>query len=118
MGSVSALHDRFVLIVEDEPLVALDLADEVMSSGGRSLVARTAGEALRALATMKFAVAIIDHQLGDEDASPVIQRLEKLQTPFIIYSGYDGAAAWGDARVLRKPAARQHLVQSISDLIR
>jgi DNA-binding NtrC family response regulator len=117
MGSVSALRGRFVLVVEDESLVALDIADEVSANGGHPLVAGTVQAALAALSRVKFAVAIVDHRLRGEDASEIIRRLEKLQIPFVIHSGYEDVAAWANAPVVRKPALRQHLIQTVSDLL-
>jgi CheY-like chemotaxis protein len=93
MGSVSALRGRVILIVEDEPLIALDMAEQVAAHGAHAMVANTVEEALSALARVKFAVAIIDHRLGREDASEVIRRLEQLQTPFLIHSGYGWRSA-------------------------
>jgi DNA-binding NtrC family response regulator len=94
MGSVSALRGRTVLIVEDETLIALDIAQEISAHGAHAMMVSTVAQALGALGKTKFAVAIIDHRLGREDASQVIQRLEKLQIPFVIHSGYDEVAAW------------------------
>ena len=117
MGSVSALSERTVLIVEDETLIALDIAQEFSAHGAHAVMVSTVEQALGALAKAKFAVAIVDHRLGREDASEVIQRLAKLQIPFVIHSGYDEVAAWANAPVVHKPALRQHLIQTVSDLL-
>jgi DNA-binding response OmpR family regulator len=117
MGSVSALRGRTVLIVEDEPLIALDVAEEVSAHGASPVIANTACDALAALSRSKFAAAIVDHRLGHEDASEVIRRLEKLQIPFVIHSGYDEVGASTNAPVVQKPAIRQHLIQTVSDLL-
>jgi DNA-binding NtrC family response regulator len=117
MGSVSALRGRFVLIVEDEALIALDIAEEVSAHGAHACVTSTVCEALSALSRLKFAVAIVDHRLRGEDASEVIRRLEKLEIPFLIYSGYEEIEAWVGVPVVRKPAVRHHLMQTLSDLL-
>jgi hypothetical protein len=64
-----------------------------------------------------FAVAIIDHRLGDDDAREVIRRLEKLQIPYVIYSGCSDDPAWANAPVVQKPATREHLIQTVTDLL-
>ena len=117
MGSVSALRGRTVLIVEDECLIALDVADEISANGAQAVIAGSLEQALAALSSLKFGAAIIDHRLGRDDASEVIRRLEKLQVPFLIHSGYDELPAWANAPVVRKPAIRQHLMQTLSDLL-
>jgi DNA-binding response OmpR family regulator len=118
MGSVSALRGRVVLIVEDEPLVALDIAEEVSAHGAHSLIVSTVQEALGALKRVKCAAAIVDQVFGAEDATEVFRVLEKLQTPFVIYSGYDEIDAWDGMPVIRKPAVRDHLMQAVIDLVR
>lgn len=117
MGSVSALRGRSVLIVEDEGLIALDVAAEISANGGHAVIANRVEEALAALSRTKFALAIVDFRLGAQDASDVIRQLEKLQIPFLIYSGCDEIAAGAKAPIVRKPAVRQHLMQTISDLL-
>jgi CheY-like chemotaxis protein len=117
MGSASELRGRTVLVVEDECLIALDIAEQLAAAGARTVVAGTSQQALTALTRMKFAAAIVDHRLGDDDACEVIRRLEKLQIPFLIHSGYEEIEAWANAPVVAKPAAREHLIQTVADLI-
>lgn len=115
MGSASALLGRAVLILEDEPLIAMDIAAQVSASGAHSVVTNTVQQALSALVRIKFAAAVIDYRLGDGTAWVVIQRLKDSQIPFVIYSGDEGASASGP--VVSKPAIEGHLVQAISELL-
>jgi CheY-like chemotaxis protein len=46
MGSVNPLMDRSVLIVEDEPLIALDLHDALHEAGASILAATNVKDAL------------------------------------------------------------------------
>jgi DNA-binding NtrC family response regulator len=117
LGSVSALRGRTVLIVEDEYLIALDVAEQISAAGAHAVIANSPEQALSALTRKKFAVAIIDHRLGDDDAGDVIRRLEKLQVPFVIYSGCGDDSAWANAPVVRKPATSEHLIQTVTDLL-
>jgi CheY-like chemotaxis protein len=117
MGSVSALRGRTVLVVEDECLIALDIVEQLSTAGAEAVVTRSVEQALGALARLKFAAAIVDHRLSDGDAYEVIRRLEKLQIPFLIHSGYEEVEAWANAPVVRKPATRGHLIQTVSDLL-
>jgi DNA-binding response OmpR family regulator len=117
VGSVSALRGRTVLIVEDEPLLALDIAEEVSANGAQAVVANGVQEALSALSRVRFAIAIVDHRLRGEDAAQVIRRLKDLQTPLVIYTGYDVVAASAGAPVVHKPATTQHLMQTVCDLL-
>lgn len=117
MSSASPMRGRFLLIVEDEPLIALDVAEEISACGGRTVVVSSVRDALSALSRVKFAAAIVDHRLGPDDASEVIRRLELLQTPYVIHTGYEEVESWARVPVVRKPAVSQHLMQTVSDLI-
>lgn len=50
-------------------------------------------------------------------ASFIAGRTCPAQVPFVIYSGYDEVEAWVGAPVVRKPAVRQHLMQTVSNLL-
>jgi hypothetical protein len=49
MGTLSALRSRVVLIIENEPLVSLEVAEAITAHGGFSLVVSTAQEGVNAL---------------------------------------------------------------------
>jgi DNA-binding NtrC family response regulator len=77
-----------ILIVEDEPYIALDLAFAVEDAGGRP-VGPVAGvrEALALLETNEVAAAILDFNLSDGDILPVVERLAALGLPMILQTG-------------------------------
>ena len=98
-----------VLIVEDEPIVAM-LAEDLLDSIG-CIVAGTAAtiaEAQRAIETILFDVALIDINLDGEDGLFVADALKARRIPYIITSGYGAeglAPGHPDAPVLAKPYA-------------
>ena len=98
-----------VLIVEEEPIVALDLACAVEAAGARVVgpVASTA-EALRLLADATVDAAIIDVQLEDRDITPVAIALIERHVPFVVHSGTglpdELAREHPDLPLLMKPA--------------
>jgi DNA-binding response OmpR family regulator len=56
-----------VLIVEDNPLLALDLAEEVRAAGGEVVgIAEAGGEGARLLVLLKPDVALLDVELADD----------------------------------------------------
>jgi CheY-like chemotaxis protein len=77
-----------VLIVEDEPIVALSLAYAVEAAGAIVIgpVASTA-EALDLIARSPIDAAIVDVQLEDRDITPVAIALMERQVPFVVHSG-------------------------------
>jgi CheY-like chemotaxis protein len=77
-----------ILIVEDEPLISMMLEDFLMSLGHQvSAICETVGEALQAVDTMTFDVAILDVNLKGESVWPVATRLREKSIPFVLASG-------------------------------
>jgi DNA-binding response OmpR family regulator len=58
-----------VLVVEDEPLVGLDLVDMLEAAGAHVLCAKRAGEAISSLDRFQITAAALDINLGDHDCS-------------------------------------------------
>src|ERR1700741_3608427 len=99
---------RSILIVEDEPLIAMMLED-FLESLGHAVVAvcETVDDALERIDKGGFDVAIIDVQLKDgKRVWPVADRLAAEGTPFVIATGghvEPPPAAHASAPVLSKP---------------
>jgi CheY-like chemotaxis protein len=78
-----------ILIVDDEPMLALDIASEVELAGYRVVgPATNVAAALALLRTEGCDAAILDVNLGREDAGPIAQALKELCIPFVVVSGY------------------------------
>jgi CheY-like chemotaxis protein len=90
-----------VLIVEDDPIIALDFEDTILGLGVTQV--RTAGNVAKALdmiADRTPDFALLDVSLIREKSFAVAERLEALQIPFAFVTGY-GAD-------VRLPAAFAH----------
>jgi CheY-like chemotaxis protein len=80
---------RDVLIVEDDPIIALDFEDTILGLGAKEV--RTAGNVARALEIIAERVpdfALLDVSLIREKSFAVAERLEALQIPFVFITGY------------------------------
>ena len=99
---------RSILIVEDEPLIAMMLED-FLDSLGHSIVGtcETVEEALSKVDQGGFDVAIVDVQLKNgEHIWPVADRLAQQGIPFVLATGgliEPPPALHADAPVLSKP---------------
>jgi len=110
VGSVNPLLGRSVLIVEDEPLIALEL---------HSALPTTIKEAVALIARAQFCAAIVDVNRGGHDCSSICAALTKRSIPFMFYTGYSNAApllAWPQAPVVNKSANGRTLVDAIAQL--
>ena len=80
--------DTNVLVVEDESLIAEDIAEWVKAAGGRVIgPARTVAKALELIGATPIDAAILDAHLADRDVTPVARLLLSRNVPLIVYSG-------------------------------
>ena len=104
---------RRVMIVEDEALVALVLADH-LTEFGLSVVGPCASvaEATAALEANDLDAAILDVNLGKELVYPVAELLSDRGIPFVFVTGYGPESIdnrFAHAAVLEKPVERDFL---------
>jgi CheY-like chemotaxis protein len=97
-----------VLIVEDDPIIALDLEDTILGFGVKTV--RTAASVARALdmiADRPPDFALLDVGLVREKTFAVAERLDALKIPFVFVTGYGADArlppALADKPRLPKP---------------
>ena len=69
-----SLRGRTILIVEDEPLVALDVAETIKRAGASVLLAHTLKDGLRLADHADLSAAVLDFGLIDGQASELCQR--------------------------------------------
>ena len=92
-----------VLIVEDDPIIALDLEDTILGFGVKTV--RTAASVAKALELIEQRspdFALLDVGLIREKSFAVAERLEALKIPFAFVTGY-GAEARLPAAFANKP---------------
>lgn len=79
---------RNILIVEDEPLIAMMLEDFLLSLGHQvRATCDSVAEALKAIQDGDFDLAILDVNLKGESVWPVAAELRDREIPFILASG-------------------------------
>jgi CheY-like chemotaxis protein len=79
---------HIILIVEDEPLIAMMLEDFLLSLGHEVRgTCESVGEALKAIEAEDFDLAILDVNLKGENVWPVAAELRGRSIPFILASG-------------------------------
>ena len=114
-----SLEGRSILIVEDEPLIVMDITQAFEATGAALTTTNTLKHALILVEHDGLSGAILDHALRDGDSSPLCARLKERGIPFMIYSGFttrEGACK--GALHISKPAAEGALVAAMEGLIR
>jgi DNA-binding NtrC family response regulator len=115
---MSKLNGRSILIVEDEPLISLEIAQAFRKVGALVTITSTLKQALTLVEHDGLAVAILDHVLRDGDSSRLYQRLTERCIPFVIYSGFnevEGACKAGP--LITKPATADAVVATAEGLL-
>lgn len=79
-----------VLVVEDDPFIALDLVEQLTQASYQTVgPASTVADALKLVESEVIEAAVLDVNLGRETAEPIAVELRRLAVPFICVSGYD-----------------------------
>lgn len=113
------LRGRSILVVEDEPLIVMDITLAFEHTGVEMTTTNTLRHALLLVEHDGLAAAILDHALPDGDSSLLCARLKERNIPFMIYSGFarvEGACQ--GALHISKPATGAVLVAALEGLIR
>ena len=110
-----------ILIVEDEPFIALTLED-MLDELGFALVGTVSSvtEALEIAGREQVDCALLDVNLGSEKIDPVADLLARRGCPFIFTTGYGRSgipAAHSERPVLQKPFRMDDLSNVLKDTI-
>ena len=113
------LQGQRILLVEDDPLTALQLQEALDSAGAEIAVATTLHEA-NELSGGNLAAAVLDVNLDGEMSQEVAERLIARKVPVVFATGYDAATILPEhlraVPTLQKPIDTGALVQKLLEL--
>ena len=114
------LSGKRVLLVEDEPIIAMFVEDILVDLGyvvvGPALSAAAAEKLAR---NELFDAALLDINLGDGPSFPIATILRERSIPFSFATGYGSTgvpADLGQVSVLAKPYTRESLAETLDTL--
>ena len=114
----ACLAGRSILIVEDEPLIALGIAEEFRSAGASVITAQRLQDGLRLAGHPDLSAAVLDFGLSDGEGTALCELLTKRRVPFVLHTGYDHLHESCHAGVLiAKPAAPAKLVAAVARIL-
>ena len=112
-----------ILLLEDEPLILMDLEFAAQDQECEALTASCVDEALTAISDRKadISVAVLDVSLGgDSTCLPVAEELDTLGVPYILHSGdldrHEEKIRQLDAELMAKPACADKVIQTALNL--
>jgi len=108
-----------ILLLEDEPLILMDLEFAAEDLNAKPLLASTAKEALDLIAAHagSLTAAVLDVSLGGgETCFPVAKELESRGIPFILHSGdldrHDETVRTLNAALVAKPSPANEVIMA------
>jgi len=112
----------WILVVDDEPLIALDLEETFREAGAQVIKTSTLHSAREAAENSDISAAVLDFRLGNETAESVAEILAGRGIPFIFYSGQSPPDhlrnKFRRARYLVKPVQQRVFVKTFLDMMR
>jgi DNA-binding response OmpR family regulator len=113
------LQGQRILIIEGEPLVALDLRAALEQAGAEVIEARNAAQALARIGEFDFTAAIVDWRPDSEDHRVVARALKEKQVRFLFYATHppEDVTTVRGAPVFLKPGRPKEVVQALALLV-
>jgi DNA-binding response OmpR family regulator len=110
-----------ILLVEDDPLIGLDLRETLEMAGAKVVgPARDASSATALMEDHSFDVAVLDHIIVGGDSLPLARELTQRGLRFIFHTSHRGTLSqqFPQARVIDKPSRPGELVAALTALLR
>lgn len=112
-----SLEGHRILIADDEPLIAMDLSQAFQAFGAETLLAHDLRSASLIAEAEPLGAAVIDLQLKEQLALPVLEVLQARAIPFVVYTGYSETEAGDYANnVVQKPGT-EDVVKKLAELL-
>lgn len=109
-----------ILVIEDEPLVALDMSMGLQDAGATFVkVAQTLEDALLAASSESIDIAFLDGNLSGNPVDNVARTLQSRSIPFCFVSGYGREhlpAGFPDIPVLTKPVNPDDVISMVREM--
>jgi ActR/RegA family two-component response regulator len=108
---------KLVLLVEDEPLIALDVERDLRNAGARVIAAGYLDAALCMTEHPELSAAVVDLRLGADSAMPICRRLANRKLPFVVHTGYAADAVereWPSVPIIQKPSWPHEITDALS----
>lgn len=109
-----------VLIVENEPLIAMDLEYALDQAGYTTELRTTLRDAIDWLSSHTPAAAVLDIGLKDSSSEALAEVLNSESVPFVVYSAADKSEvseAFSDATWIPKPSGGAEVAKAIDDCL-
>ena len=112
-----SLQGLRILLVEDDPLICLDLEASLVDFGAIVTAVGDALAGLKAMSASAFDFAVLDFEVGAETSEPIALAAKARNVPFLYLSGYsehdERFSRWPGIQVLVKPLSVDEVARGI-----
>lgn len=117
-GANVALAGQTILVVEDEPLIALDIVEQFKAAGALVHTAHSVRDGMRLADHPDLSAAVLDFGLSDGEGSALCERLSERHVPFVLHTGYSHVhEVCRSGLLVPKPAAPEDVVKAVEKLL-
>jgi CheY-like chemotaxis protein len=117
-----SLQGLRILLVEDDPLIRLDLETSLEEFGAIVTAASNVAAAFAALAIAIPDFAVLDFELGTETSESIAEVVQARNVSFVFLSGYsehdERFGRWPGIPVLAKPLSAARIARAIEDILK
>jgi DNA-binding response OmpR family regulator len=112
-----SLQGLRILLVEDDPLICLDLETSLSDLGATVTAVCDVAASLKIIAAATLDFAVLDFDLGVETSEPIAKAALYRKVPFLYLSGYSDRdqrfTRWPNATILVKPISAATIARHI-----
>ena len=112
----ASLEGQRILVVEEQPVVALDLKMALEQAGAEVVVAGNATEALGRVSQFDFTAGVVDWRPQSDDHRVVARALKQRKVRFLFYATNppEDVTTVRGAPVFLKPSRPENIVQALA----
>jgi len=118
---VATIAGRRILVVDDEPLIAMDIVASLEEEGCKIVgPAATLQKALKLIESAEIDAALLDANLAGDPVDVLAAALLRRKIPFAFVSGYGREGlpeSFRQATLIKKPFQRQNLIDVVQDMV-
>ena len=113
------LTGQTILLVEEQPIIALDLQTALEDAGAKVVVARDAAEALTSIGKFTFTSAVLDLRPSSDEHRTIARALNKKRVRFLFHATQapEDVTTVRGAPIFQKPTRSQDIVRALATLI-
>ena len=115
---MTRLERRAVLIVEDEPLIAIELAEQCAAEGATPIIANSVAAAFEIAAKDDIDAAVLEHKVQQEDCNELCEQFSRRGVPFLTYTSWSNPiGACRSGPIVEKPVPSSAVVDILIKLV-